>query len=545
MDDFQIDTSEFLEDFKNEAEDILLQLEEGLLSLERDPLNKDIINSLFRAAHTLKGTASFFNLERITELAHILEDILQQLRDDKISFSQELLSLFFEMLSALRDGLDGKEIDSGAFRKKVEEIISRGEEKKINAEKAPSEEALIPENSRKIKLFSIKVDVKKLDSLMDLVSELVIGRNRLLQVAREHESEKLEEVVSFLNRVVSDIREEVMSMRMVSIRHLFSRFPRVVKELALKLGKEVDLLIEGEDTEIDKNLVEGMYEPMVHILRNAVDHGIEPPEERKAMGKSRKGKITVRAYHMEGRVIIEVEDDGRGIDLEAVRRKLLEIGEFPSETVAKMSEKDLLKALFIPGFSTAKRITEVSGRGVGMDVVKDQVEKLGGTIEVFTVEGKGTRFTIKLPMTLAIVVDLLMEWGGRKFLIPLSSVEEVLRVRQEDVVMLSTGPAFFWRNLYVPLLSFEDLLGVSGEREERDFYLVVLLRSEGKRVGLKVESLLGKREIVVKRLGDYLGRVPGIEGAAILGDGSIAFILDVPYIFNWYWKEEVKHVAAS
>ncbi len=469
MDDFQIDASEFLDDFRNEAEDILLQLEEGLLSLEKDPLNKDIINSLFRAAHTLKGTASFFNLEKITELAHILEDILQQLREDKISFSQELLSLFFEMLSMLREGLDGKDINVSSIKDRMESVLSQAKEKKTRVEKALSEESLNTDVLKKIKLSSIKVDVRKLDSLMDLVSELVIGRNRLLQVAREHESEKLEEVVSFLNRVVSDIREEVMSIRMVSIRHLFSRFPRVVKELALKLGKEVDLLIEGEDTEIDKNLVEGMYEPMVHILRNAVDHGIEPPEEREALGKNRRGRIIVRAYHMEGKVIIEVEDDGRGIDLEAVRKKLLEIGEFPPETVAKMSEKDLLKALFIPGFSTAKKITEVSGRGVGMDVVKDQVEKLGGTIEVFTAKGKGTRFTIKLPMTLAIVVELLVEWGGRKFLIPLSSVEEVLRISQGDITMLSTGPAFFWRNSYVPLISFENLLGVPGKDKDNGF----------------------------------------------------------------------------
>lgn len=323
-----------------------------------------------------------------------------------------------------------------------------------------------------------------------------------------------------------------MKARMLPVESLFNKFPRMVRDLAQKAGKEVDFVMEGQETELDRSIIEEIGDPLIHLLRNAVDHGIETPEEREKAGKPRKGRVLLKAYHEENHIIITVSDDGKGIDVEKVKESAVKKGLIGPEHAARMSEKEALNLIFASGLSTAQKVTDVSGRGVGMDVVRTNIEKINGTIEINTVPGQGTEFRLKLPLTLAIIRALLVSLGNNVYAIPLSSVDETLRLNWDAVEKVSNKEVIVVRGRVLPLLKLDEVFSLKIGAQKREKIFVVVVSVGGEQMGIVVDRLVGEQEIVIKSLGNYIGDVPGISGATILGDGSVALILDVPSLLK-------------
>ncbi|MFQ5570357.1 MAG: chemotaxis protein CheA, partial [Rhodothermales bacterium] len=383
---------------------------------------------------------------------------------------------------------------------------------------------------------TIRVEVERLDSLMDLVGELVLGRNRLLQIVSDLKTTRdtddllreLADTNSQVDFITTELQTAVMHTRMVQIGRVFNKFPRVVRDLAKEFNKKVDLIIEGEETELDKSLVEEISDPLVHLIRNAADHGIEQPDVRMAAGKPARGQIRLTAAHEGNHVVIEIEDDGAGINVEKVKQKALEKGLVTEKEAAEMSRSQAFELVLQPGFSTAQQVSQVSGRGVGMDVVKTNISRLNGTIDIDSTEGKGTRFTLKLPLTLAIIQSLLVRVGANEtFAIPLHSVVEVVGLNKDVVSTIRGREVIQLREQVLPLLRVGEVLNVEGYERSSDRSFAVIVGIAHHRLGLVVDALTGQKEIVIKPLGSYLKKVSGIAGSTILGDGRVVMILDV------------------
>jgi len=469
-------------------EDIL----EELILLSPDKRPKELIEALEKEIYSTK------------ELAKIREEV-----------EEEANKL---MLEYAKKGLLGEKV--------LETVIEKEEsEEGKKADKTKEEKKKIEEEGEKV----LRIDVQKIESLMNLVGELVLERNRLLRLSQSmteegysRSLEELEAVVSSIDRIVVDLQLAVMKTRMQPVKKLFQKFPRVVRDLSRMLGKEVELSTEGEDTEMDKSLIERLEEPLIHLIRNSIDHGIEPPEERERLGKPRAGRIRLKAYYQGDRVFISVEDDGRGIDVEKVKEKAIEKGIATKDRLEKMTEKEILSLVFSPGFSTADRISEVSGRGVGMDVVMNVVMGFRGTVDLSSEKGKGTKVTMSFPLTIGIIKSLLVSMCGRLFAIPIHSVLEIVSGDEADVSLISGEKVLILRGNTIPLINLGEVLGISMERI--GFVIVVLIGN--RRVALAVENMLGDEEIVIKPLGKFFGDIEGISGATITGDGNIVLILD-------------------
>jgi two-component system chemotaxis sensor kinase CheA len=379
------------------------------------------------------------------------------------------------------------------------------------------------------------VDVDRLDNLMDLVGELVLGRNRLLQLVSDAEDideredllRTMGDTTSQVDFITSELQTAVMRTRMVQVGRVFNKFPRVVRDLAREFDKKIDLQIEGEETELDKSLIEEIGDPLTHLIRNAADHGIEVPEERKAQDKPERGTIRLSAAHEGNHILIEIEDDGAGIDPEALKRKAIEKDLITESEAADMTDTEAYDLIFRPGFSTAQDVSQVSGRGVGMDVVKTNLRRLNGSIDIESTLGEGSRFVMKLPLTLAIIQSLLVKVGHETFAIPLHSVTEVINLADNEVHTIQGREVMHHRDRVLPLLRIGESLEVDGyERDARDAYVVVVAIAHH-RLGVVVDGLVSQKEIVIKPLGEYLKNVPGVAGSTILGNGSVILILDV------------------
>ncbi|MCX7799403.1 MAG: chemotaxis protein CheA [Fimbriimonadales bacterium] len=389
---------------------------------------------------------------------------------------------------------------------------------------------------------TVRVDVARLDELMNLVGELVIDRTRVAQIGavlaskydNEENVEALAETVSHIARITSDLQDQIMKARMLPIETVFNRFPRMVRDLANKVGKEIRLELQGGDTELDRSVIEAIGDPLLHILRNSVDHGIEPPEERLRAGKPQTGQIVVSARHQENHIVIDIEDDGRGIDVARVRQKAIENGLVSAEAAERLTDKDTLQFIFASGLSTAQQVSEVSGRGVGMDIVRSNIQKLGGIIDVESTPGRGTKFSLRLPLTLAIIRGLLVSVGGVVYVIPLGSVVETLLIHRKEIQTVHAREVILIRGVTTPLVRMAEALGMAGTRDRRqqdEFYVVIVGVAE-QRIGLVVDRLIGEQEVVIKSLSGFVGDVPGVSGATILGDGNVALIADVNGIIS-------------
>jgi len=461
-----------------------------------------------------------------------VEDIEQEKFDREVELvviaKQDAESLH-KMISSISEieKVTVSSIMKGQGKPKEEE-----EKKKEVQQKAEIAEEKAPEQkiSQKRRLVqTVRVDIDKLDTLMNLMGELVISRSRISDILRKYNIKEVDESLSQLNRITLDLQNVVMKIRMVPIAFVFNRFPRMVRDLAKQLSKEINFIIEGEDTELDRTFVEDIGEPLVHLLRNAIDHGIETKEERIAKGKPPVGTVVLSARHEGNNVVIEVKDDGRGIDRNAVVRKAIEKGLISEAQAESMPDEKVYELLFLPGFSTRSDATELSGRGVGMDVVKSVVESLNGTVKIESVKDRGTTITIRLPLTLAIIQALLVTVNNHVYAIPIANIDSTLNVPADKVQKLQDKLVTVIRGEIIPLVKLWEVFGLNGHREEQ-YYNTVIVRMGNRKYGLVVDSLIGQEDIVIKSLGKIFNDVRIFSGGAILGDGSIALILDVSNI---------------
>lgn len=685
---------EELKVFLEEADEHFQTLEEDLIRLEKEEeFNEDLMQEIFRASHTLKGSSATIGHNRMAQLTHGMENVLDKLRKKQLTVTSDLVDIMFECLDCLRvlrdeilndeesdlelgdilgklgsvhdaapgsqpapDKTPGKQTEAkisidlsweerdtlhdaserglkpymiqllfdvepemlavrtfvtlmalnetGEMLKsnpsaeeiereqvtdtlimliltkddeaKIREVVSTlpniaqyevqpfndsvtqgeapsiqrvekvgeaeaecdeaesGDRNEINKAKNKAATAAQNNNAKKANR-TVRVDVELLDSLMNLVGELVIDRTRLFQILGNLEvnyemdevSQDLGRTSVHIARVTTQLQEQIMKARMLPVENLFNKFPRMVRDLSQKAGKEVDFVMTGQETELDRSIIEEIGDPLIHLLRNAVDHGIEPPDQRVAKGKPRIGQLKLQASHEENHIIITIKDDGRGIDPEVVKKSGVKKGMITEEQAKRLTDKEAINLIFMSGLSTVAKVTDVSGRGVGMDVVRNNIEKINGATEIDSAVDKGTEFKIKLPLTLAIIRALLVSIDKSVYAIPLSSVTETIRMQQDQIEYVNNQEVIVVRGKVLPLMRLKKVFRNSYDNEDRGKLFVVVVNLAGQQVGLVVDSLVGEQEIVIKSLGKYIGDVQGISGATILGDGNVALIVDV------------------
>lgn len=695
-----MDTNQYLEIFIDETKEHIQTLNDQLLILENEPEDKDCINEIFRAAHSLKGMAGTMGFKRMQRLTHDMENVFSEIRNEKMKVTAGLVDVLFQSLDAiegylanimettqegtddnepiirelnkiLKEGLgesldedtqkpevnnvssveyDGEYVEKYSqikiddselkvFReakakghniygitvyiqgtcilkaaraflvfKALEEIgeimnstpsaqdiedenfdldfslfvitkepldkvlkiirnvseietaigedyedikhkmvhatLEKTEIKEEHVEKsvennqtqtlAASGKAAVSNNNKgaqKVGNRTVRVDIEKLDSLMNQVSELIIAKNSLVSISQSanesgNEISGFHDQIEYLERITTNLHESVMKVRMVPIESVVNKFPRMIRDLQKKLGKEMNLYMTGEDTELDRSVIDEIGDPLMHLLRNSADHGLEPNAVRVQRGKPEVGSIFLDAYQDGNNVIIEVRDDGNGIDVEAVKNKAIERGTITPEQGATMSDKDIIDLLFLPSFSTAKKISDVSGRGVGLDVVKSKIEALGGDVEVKSVLGEGSRWIVRLPLTLAIIQALMVEVGPEKYAISLGSIATIEDVPVEEIKYVESREVIHLRGQVIPIIRMKEVLDIE-EEDDKESMVVVIVKKGDKQVGLVVDNLIGQQEIVIKSLGKYIDNNKTISGATILGDGEVALIIDV------------------
>jgi two-component system chemotaxis sensor kinase CheA len=585
--ELQIEDESLLHDFIVEGLEYIDEIEVNILNLEKNPEDKDFINAIFRPFHSIKGVASFLNLDQIRELAHTLENLLDKARNGELAVTPPVIDVVLNgadvlkaLIIQLKDRSEGKNLDypeldipellkrvkrvqeggnvsSGG--KKIGEILiddgvithtdlQEGMEIKENSPGKRLGEVLISTGkvtpkqvSQALKkqveqsgdMSSIRVDTRKLDDLIDMVGELVINQTmvqedikRLVNIDRN-----LSRDIGQLFRITSGLQRISTSLRMVPIKQTFQRMSRLVRDLAKSSGKVVNVELVGEDTEIDRNMVDEIYNPLVHMVRNSVDHGLEAPEERINAGKTTEGLIRLSAYHRGGSVVIEISDDGRGLNKEKILNKAVKNGLVSSGD--GLTEQDIYRLIFMPGLSTAEKVTDVSGRGVGMDVVKQAVEKLRGKIDIESSQGKGSKFQASFPLTMAIIDGMIVRVGSQHYILPMNAIRQALRPRREDCSrVIGSGEMISAMGQLFPLVRLHSVFGIIPESENPWEAIVLVLESENRSKCLLVDKIIGKAEVVIKNLGEGIGKVRGVSGGAILGDGRIGLILDTEGLFE-------------
>ena len=571
--------------------DLLIESFEGLdnfdremLALEKGAGNAETLNIVFRIIHTIKGSSGCIGLAKIESVAHVGESLLSLLRDGKLTFGPAMISALLEYSDALKEMLrsleqTGKQGDadysalleklralqagdpvaakpaanSGLFEEEAEApatpppavpaapkpapatapvLTAAGAPEKTAVEK---DAAARPGTS--VSDTAIRVDVGQLDKLMNLVGELVLARNQIVQFTAQSQEPTLLNAAQRINTITTELQESVMKTRMQPIGNVWAKFPRIVHDMAQDLGKKVELVMEGKETDLDRTIIEAIKDPLTHLIRNAVDHGIETPEARRAAGKPEQGTLTLRAFHEGGQVNIEILDNGRGINLPKVKEKAVQRALVTPDQAAVMSDREAFNLIFLPGFSTADKVTNVSGRGVGMDVVKTNIEKIGGSVDVLSEAGQGTTLKIKIPLTLAIIPALIVTSGRERFAIPQVSLLELVRLEgdqaRKGIEMLYGAPIYRLRGQLLPLaylnreLKLDSPAGAPGSPAGDVIVNIVVLQADGRQFGMVVDEINDTEEIVVKPLGKQLKGITCFAGATIMGDGKVALILDV------------------
>lgn len=672
--------SEYKDLFVEEAREHLNTLNQFLLALEKNPHDKDALNKIFRAAHTIKGMSATMNYEKIQKLSHKTEDALDLIRNNKLQVDAEIMDLIFKcfdgietmveqiaqnnmtefdiggiiedlekhmsiedaakkkeakaekqitineikklsltteaqqdiikeinngkrvykltisvdksctmksiraflLLKKLSDSGDipysvpeKKSIEDGAFdegfviyyvsnqdQQSIEKIVNsvselstrivspilyENNQLNVQCNEQPEKPALSPEQKQapsleksasakqaenKTKVVtsdvqSIRIGMDQLDLFMNLIGELVISKSRLSQIASVHNLEDLSETASTVDRLTTELQDKIMMIRMIPMKHIFDRFPRMIRDLARDNGKKINLVIKGEGIELDRTILDEIGDPLVHLLRNAIDHGIETPEVRKANGKPEDGTVYLIAERTRNHVLITVRDDGKGINPLVMRNAAVRKGLKTQEEVDKLDDKEAINLLFLAGLSTSEKITNVSGRGVGMDVVKSTIEKLNGSVEIFSEIGKGSTFNLRLPLTMAIVKALFIEAGEEIYAIPISNIVETIRLEKKDIQMVGGRKTTILRSDVLPLAFLRDILNIDEKEEHKTTMNAVVIQKEDSKIGLIVDRLIGEQEITIKNIGGTLKRTKGVAGVTITGDGRVVLVIDV------------------
>jgi len=528
-----VDVSKYKDMFLSEAKENLQLLNESLLKLEKNPADLKTVDEMFRAAHSLKGMAATMNYGKLAGLCHAVEDVLDEIRNKKRDLTSEMVEALFECFDNLELSLrrisGGKdEADVAKSLSKLNRLLSAPSEKLVS--EAPEGVRLAEKPSSIEKIREIKVNVETLDTLAGLVEELLVNKMLLDQLYASEKFADMPGTLDALGRLVSDLQYNVMQARLVPVEQIFRRFSRMVRDLARREQKHVNLVLEGAEIELDRKIVDKLGEPLVHLLRNAVDHGVEVPKERERLGKTAVGTIRLVARREKDYAVIEVEDDGRGVSEEKVKRVAVDKGIVSRKEAAGLGYEETVALLFDSRFSAAEEVTEVSGRGVGLDVVKRTVESLGGTVQVATQPGKGIKVTLKFPLTLAIISALLTKVGEEVYAVPLTSVVRSVRVKAKDVKRMLGREVAVLSEGNVPLLRLRDFFSFPHEREEGA--LMVLVNRGEEFLGLGVDALLDKQNIIVKPLDRLVRQSRVFAGFTILGDGKPALILDVNSLFD-------------
>jgi two-component system chemotaxis sensor kinase CheA len=676
--------------FLEELEEKIQSINDNVLLLERDGGSPEVIQEIFRAAHTIKGSSGVMGYEKMARLTHEIENLFDKLRQGTMEVSTHLVDVLFEALDTLkllkdeitgegrevhvdditqkiRDCQSGAEnscgaaetkpvqqvsgparpdmlddimmnllreaevrgfqaywinvqVDPGCQMKNVRaflvfetlqqtgeiiksdppaedlqegkydtsfsvilitkedidyiknllmsiaeissidiENLDSGEENNglavASGEVAHTEEEVKKDDSvhkaavsEKSTIKTVRVDVQKLDNLMNLVSELVIDRTRLdrfvdifeNKYGSEELADDIVEISNHLGQITTDLQDEIMKARMLPVATVFNRLPRMVRDIAQKLGKEIDFIVEGKETELDRNVIEIIGDPLIHLIRNAIDHGIESPQDRERLGKPRKGKVFLKAAYIESHIVITLSDDGRGLSLEKIKDIALKKGLMKPDALARITDREAYDLIFLPGFSTATEVSDVSGRGVGMDIVRSQIEQINGTLEFNSEPGRGTIFNIKLPLTLVIVRALMVGMGDQVYAFPLANVMETLSIKESEIKLVRHSEVIVVRGQVLPLVRLSGMFQLEDVGSGDKLYVVVL-GSGDRRIGVVVQRLIGEQEIVIKSLGSYLGQMTGLSGATILGDGRVALIIDAKGIVKDTGKEELAY----
>ncbi|MBR0662324.1 hybrid sensor histidine kinase/response regulator [Neoroseomonas oryzicola] len=530
---------DLLADFLTETHEGLTALDSALVRLERTPDDQPTLSEVFRLVHTIKGTCGFLGLSRLEAVAHAAENVLGRYRDGTLPVTAGGITLILSALDRVKEIVAGLEASGSEPAGEDTPLIAalnaaaEGQVETAAAAALPAEAAAdpAPEQGGALAAQTIRVSVEVLEDLMTLVSELVLTRNQLLQLARVHQSDAFAVPLQRLSHITSDLQEGVMKTRMQPIGTAWAKLPRLVRDLAHELGKKIDLDMRGAQTELDRQVLELIRDPLTHMVRNSGDHGLETPAERRAAGKPETGRIMLNAYHEGGHIIIEIGDDGRGLPVDRIRAKALANGLATEAELAQMSEREILRFIFAPGFSTAQQVTSVSGRGVGMDVVKTNIEKIGGTVELVSKEGRGATFTIKIPLTLAIVSALIVEAGGERFALPQIGVVELVRVGGAQdgaprIERIKDAPVLRLRDRLLPLVSLAGLLRLAPPGDAATEGFVAVMQVGGQAFGIILDRVFDTEEIVVKPVAPILRHVTMFSGNTILGDGSVIMILD-------------------
>lgn len=545
----------------HKCEDILNKLRKGEVKL-----NAGIMDGILMAFDNIKALVADIAGEQkanvpVEETIAALVQILQQMEKEKAEtlavkeevsqesdyeFSAEELKIIAELQDEDDEQpdeaveIEKPDLTSGNQQSIETRLQNKSLEPEVKLPVQSNQNAAVNSAGKKSE-DTIRVDIKRLDELLNIVSELVLGRNRLTQVNSEalleysgtKLSRDLSEAVKLIDIMTNELQLVVMKTRMVKIGKVFNRYPRVVRDLSKEAKKIINLNMFGEDTELDKTLIEEINDPLIHLIRNSVDHGIELPEVRKAAGKSETGNINLSAEQDGNNIIISIEDDGKGIDPEVIKEKAVSKGLLSKERAKELSKQEIFNLIFLPGFSTAEKVTNISGRGVGMDVVKTNVAKLRGIINVESTVGKGSKITIKLPLTLAIIQGMIVKVHNDQLVVPLSSVIEVVRVNINEINTINQNEVIRLRDSVISLIDVNDLVFHSnGRTKDEDWQYIVVVGVAEKRFGLKVDALIGQKEVVIKSLGNYLGTIEGIAGSTIMGDGTIVMILDINELIN-------------
>jgi len=541
----KLDISIFINDYLADCREGFQAINKALLALEKAPGQTEHLDEIFRHVHTLKSSSAMLEFSDVAELAHSCEDLMDRLRKNELTVTQDTIDVLFEIIDKLemmvKEHAEGRHGGTG-----FKDIVRKIEKMSSGAPKLDEKPAAgKPKKASSLsleKIHTVKVDMDLLDAMFNIVGELIINKKRVDTIIASSASKELKTVLAAMDRMINELQENVSAARLVPVGEIFQKFPRLVRDLAREAGKEIELILEGNEIELDKAVLDAIGEPLLHLLRNAVDHGIETAESRQQQGKKRAGTIKLAASRMENHVSISVADDGAGIEPKQIKEVFVRKGLIKPEEAESLQDRDILDMLFKSGVSSAEKVTEVSGRGVGLDVVRNSVKQLGGTVNIITDKGKGTNFTLRLPLTTAVMQTLMIGVGQHIFAIPTDIVQETLEVKPQNIRNIHNEQALVLRDEVVPFVRLHQILNIPDQENLEEMIAIIVNRGD-RLIGLGVDTVVDQADNIIKPFDTLAQHFTGFSGGTIMGDGRVALLLDVPGLLGFTTLQKEEYVT--